>query len=177
MFHLSDLVRMYENFALEDPQIKDFIEKIKGFVEQQSHMPLHYFQVNEQEGYCVLVFDTEQNGKSFDVLVKDLNTGMMMPVLILNSLDEIAFDYGTQGFYYTQVDATGRGKKVFRHQLGSLQQQDLLIYEEVGQDFEVQVLNTLSHDYILIDIHSTFKPHTNEIWLRKCGEKSKFKLI
>ena len=122
MFHLSDLVRMYENFALEDPQIKDFIEKIKGFVEQQSHMPFHYFQINEQEGYCVIVFDTEQNGKSFDVVVKDLNTGMMMPVLILNSLDEIAFDYGTQGFYYTQVDATGRGKKVFRHQLGSLQQ-------------------------------------------------------
>ena len=102
---------------------------------------------------------------------------MMMPVLILNSLDEIAFDYGTQGFYYAQVDPNGRGKRVFRHQLGTVQQQDQLIYEEVGQDFEVHVQNTLSNEYILIDIRSTFKPRTNEIWLRKCGEKSKFKLI
>jgi len=62
--------------------------------------------------------DTEQNGKSFDILVKDLSIGKLMPVLILNAQDEVAFDR-QQGFYYVQVDASGRGKRVFRHQLGS----------------------------------------------------------
>ena len=37
-----------------------------------------------------------------------------MPVLLLNALDEVAFDQN-QGFYYTQVDADGKGKTVYRH--------------------------------------------------------------
>jgi len=39
-----------------------------------------------------MIFDTEQNGKSFDIVVKDLNSGKLLPVLILNALDEVAFD-------------------------------------------------------------------------------------
>lgn len=65
-----------------------------------SHQPLHNFQISEQDNYCVMVFDTEQNGKSFDIVVKDLNSGQLLPVLILNALDEVAFDKH-QGFYYT----------------------------------------------------------------------------
>lgn len=38
------------------------------------------------------MFDTEQNGKSFDILVKDLRQNKLMPVLILNAMDEVAFD-------------------------------------------------------------------------------------
>ena len=62
----------------------------------------------------MLIFDTEQNGKSFDIIVKDLNSDMVMPLLILNAKDEVAFDQ-QQGIYYSQVDADGAGKKVFRH--------------------------------------------------------------
>ena len=51
--------------------------------------------------------------------MKDLRANKLMPVLILNAQDEIAFDKH-EGFYYTQVDPDGMGKKVFRHQLGSL---------------------------------------------------------
>lgn len=38
------------------------------------------------------MFDTEQNGKSFDIFVKDLTTEKIMPILILNAKDEVAFD-------------------------------------------------------------------------------------
>ena len=37
-----------------------------------------------------------------------------MPILILNAKDEVAFDQ-VQGFYYTQVNAEGIGKRIFRH--------------------------------------------------------------
>ena len=47
-----------------------------------------------------MIFDTEQNGKSFDIIVKDLNSNQLMPVLILNAQDEVAFD-DHQGIYYT----------------------------------------------------------------------------
>lgn len=36
LFSLSDLVEFYDNFALRDERIKEFVEKIKSFVEQNS---------------------------------------------------------------------------------------------------------------------------------------------
>jgi len=43
VFSLEDLVAYYRDFALSDERIKDFVERIKGFIELQSHTPLHYF--------------------------------------------------------------------------------------------------------------------------------------
>ena len=62
----------------------------------------------------MLIFDTEQNGKSFDIVIKDLSINKLMPVLIVNATDEVAFDKH-QGFYYCQVDPDGKGKSVYRH--------------------------------------------------------------
>jgi hypothetical protein len=45
-----------------------------------------------KDNLAVMAFDTEQNGKSFDLVVKDLNSGRMMPILILNAMDSVAFD-------------------------------------------------------------------------------------
>ena len=42
-----------------------------------------------------------------------------MPVLLLNCLDEVAFDQNG-GIFYTQVDPDGNGKKIFRHQIGTI---------------------------------------------------------
>lgn len=72
--------------------------------------------------------------------MKDLSIDKLMPVLILNSHDgEVAFDK-FNGFYYTQtstMDGGSRGAKVFRHQLGTLHSEDVLIYEEKNPDFTV----------------------------------------
>lgn len=76
---------------------------------------LYSFQINELEDsefgtarIAVLAFDTEQNGHSYDLLVKDLEQDILLPVLILNTDGEVAFDK-LAGFYYTQVDGVGRG--------------------------------------------------------------------
>jgi protease II len=69
---------------------------------------------------AVIVVDTEQSGTAFDIIVKDLDQNVLMPVLILNSDGQVAFDQ-LAGFYYTQVNAEGRGCRVFRHQVGSTQ--------------------------------------------------------
>lgn len=76
------------------------------------------------------------------------------------------------------MDADGKGKRVFRHQLGSLQDQDVLIYEETNPDFSVSVSNTLSGNFVKVNIQSTFKPRTNEVWLRNADNKAeKFWLV
>jgi protease II len=96
---------------------------------------------------AVLAFDTEGAGKSFDLIVKDLDQNEVMPVLILNTDAQVAFDRFA-GFYYTQVDAEGRSCSVFRHQVGSSHEHDTLIYKEVNPEFSVQVENTLSKEFV-----------------------------
>ena len=41
---------------------------------------------------AVIVVDTEQSGTAFDIIVKDLDQNALMPVLILNSDGQVAFD-------------------------------------------------------------------------------------
>ena len=72
--------------------------------------------LDNEYGQCdlaVVIFDTEQNGKSFDIVIKDLATSKL-GCLLLNSDGVVAFDH-LAGVYYTQVDAEGRGSRVFRH--------------------------------------------------------------
>lgn len=109
--------------------------------------------------------------------MKDLTINRLMPVLILNTDGEVAFDKFS-GFYYTQLSEDGRGSKVFRHQLGTLHSDDTLIYEEKNTDFSVSLSNTLSGDYIQIVIRSQFQPTTNEVWLKHAGkDNEKFWLV
>ena len=107
---------MYESYAHYDPRIKDFIEKVTEMVRVgDADTLLHSFQINElvdtefgTARIAVLALDTEQNGHSYDLLVKDLEQDVLLPVLILNTDGEVAFDK-LAGFYYTQVDSAGRG--------------------------------------------------------------------
>lgn len=103
---------------------------------------------------------------------------MLLPILILNTDGQVAFD-NLAGIYYTQVDAQGRGSRVFRHQVGQPHETDLLVYDESRtQDFAVSVENTLSKKFLQINIRSTFEPSCNEVWLRGVGDfESKFWLV
>lgn len=183
VFSIDDLKLFYADFATKDPRIKEFVERITDFVVTQDHMPLHYFQINEEQKFAVLSFDTDMpyedkgnKNKSLDLIVKDLTINRLFPVLILNSDGDIAFDR-FNGFYYTQVEGS-RGTRVFRHQLGTLHSHDQLIYEEKNPDFSVSVENTLSSDYIMIKIRSLYKPTTNEVWLKHAGKDAdKFWLV
>ena len=100
VFSLNDIVTWYQQNSLQNETIKDFVEKVKNFVELQEHDPFHFFQINTIDNYCVIIFDTERNGKAYDIMIKDLETGQLMPTLIVNALDEVAFD-GDLGIYYT----------------------------------------------------------------------------
>ena len=147
VFSIADLKQYYADFAQRDARIKDFVERVTDFVVTQEYQPLHSFQISEEQKFAVLSFDTEEvfgqaeGRQSFDLLVKDLSIDRLMPVLILNTDGQVAFDR-LQGFFYTQVAPDGRGHKVFRHQLGTLHQEDVLIYEEKNPDFAVSGRDT-----------------------------------
>ncbi|CDW77077.1 oligopeptidase b [Stylonychia lemnae] len=170
LFEVQDLTLLYKEFALRDENIKTFIENITEMLQTQSHQPLYHFQISDEQDLALMAFDTEMNQKSLDLVIKDLKINRLLPVLIKNTDGQYAFDK-SNGIYYTQVDAFGRGVKVYRHQVGTLNSFDKLVYEETNPDFFVNVENTLSGDFIMINIQSNFSPKTNEIWIKNAHQR------
>lgn len=191
---MRDLQRLYESHAELDPRLKEFVERVTEMVRVgESQSLLYSFQtcemVDSEFGsarIAVLAFDTENNGHSYDLLVKDLEQDRLLPVLILNTDGEVAFDK-LAGFYYTQVDGVGRGSQVFRHQVGTPHEHDVLIYDESGNpDYSVSVSTSLSKELILLNVKTVFEPYSNEIWIRNAnydleqpqlGKRNKFWLL
>lgn len=109
VFKLSDLTPYYDHFALRNEAIKDFVEKISELAAVQTYDPIHYFNINKTENYAAIIFDTQRDGKNFDIIVKDVLLDRLMPMIILNSTGSVAFDQ-LNGFYYVLRDLNGRGK-------------------------------------------------------------------
>jgi len=61
---------------------------------------LYSFQIDDEQGIAAIMLDSEMNGKSIDIIIKDLKINKMMPVLLTNTNGEVAFDKSS-GIYYT----------------------------------------------------------------------------
>jgi len=66
VFSLTDLANLYETFAVHDPRIKQFVEKIVEQVQTSDHEPFQNFQLHEivdsefgSARLAVIAFDTE----------------------------------------------------------------------------------------------------------------------
>ena len=92
----------------------------------------------------------------YTIKVKDLATGEMYPDQIngVNSYTTWAADSKTM-FYTGKDSQTLRSDKIFRHELGSEQDKDVLVYEETDETFSTFVYPSKSRDYIMIGSSST----------------------
>ena len=76
-------------------------------------------------------------------------------------------------FFYTMLDEAKRPYKVFRHTLGV--KEDALVYHEPDERFTVELSNTRSRAYILINIDSSL---TSEVrYLHKDQPDGEFRVL
>jgi hypothetical protein len=111
VFKIKDLVDLYDQYALRVSQIKEFVEKISDISVVANRYPIYWVGVQSKGRYVALVFDTDGNGKGYDIVVKDMKKGKMEPIVVCGTNGEVAFDR-LDGFYYVLKDMNGRGKKL-----------------------------------------------------------------
>jgi len=58
-------------------------------------------------------------------------------------------------FFYIRKDETLRAYQIFRHKIGTKQEEDVLIFHEEDETFDVNVFKTKSLEYIFIASSST----------------------
>ncbi|RYE11220.1 MAG: S9 family peptidase [Hyphomicrobiales bacterium] len=103
-----------------------------------------------------------QGSEYYTIHIRDLATGKDTGEVITEAGDGGVWAPDGRSLYYTELDDSHRPFRVRQHILGTQQTADRIIYEESDPGFFVGVGETLSRDFIVIDVHDH---QTSEVWL------------
>jgi oligopeptidase B len=111
----------------------------------------------------LLAYSTDFVGdERFTLRVKDLVTGETAADEIPNTFYGPAWSLDGSALFYTTVDDAWRPYRVWRHMVGTLAAEDVIVYEEPDEKFRVGVGLTRSERYLCISVASSV---TSEVWL------------
>ncbi len=86
---------------------------------------------------------------------KDLETGEILQDQIPNTTGKAVWANDNEHVFYIRKDESLRAFQVFMHQLGTDSSQDVLVFHEADDTFDVNVFKTKSLEYIFIASSST----------------------
>lgn len=103
----------------------------------------------------LLAFGTDYAGDEvYTLVVKDLKTGQMLKDQVPGTYYSIAWGNDNKTIFYTVVDSAKRPYKVLRHTLGSDPKDDVLVFHEPDERFNVQIAKSRDDRYIFVQIGS-----------------------
>lgn len=91
----------------------------------------------------------------YKIQFKSLETGEMLADVLENTTGGVTWAADNKTMFYSLKDETLRSYKIFRHVLGTSQDEDVLIYHEEDATFNTFVYRTKSKKFIVIGSGST----------------------
>ncbi len=140
---------------------------VNGLAKGKDFFQLANWSISPDESLMAYAEDT--NGRrQYTIKFKDLSTNTTSEYSILNTSGSMGWSAdGNFLFYVLRDEETLLPYKVMRHEVGTSQDQDDVVYEEKDATFYTSVGNTRSMDYIEINISSTT---SSEVRLLKANE-------
>ena len=92
----------------------------------------------------------------YEVRIKDLTTGEFYPDVLTNTSGQVVWANDNQTLFYVKKNATTLLPfQVYRHQLGTSQQEDVLVYQENDAEYYTSIYKTRSEKFIAIGNYAT----------------------
>ncbi|RUS96164.1 oligopeptidase B [Dulcicalothrix desertica PCC 7102] len=121
--------------------------------EGQEYFNVGVFQISPN--HEILAYAVDNNGSErYTIYFLDLKTFKLYPETISDTYYSFAWANDNQTVFYTKVDEANRPFKLFRHQLGKPQEEDVLIYHEPDDSYFLSVGKTRSEAYIVMSLGS-----------------------
>ena len=99
----------------------------------------------------LLAYAVDDNGSErFEVRVKDLETGELLPDLIPGVLSDLVWTSDSKGFLYGLANEMWRTDNARWHRLGDPIEQDVELYKEADEGWRVSVGETQSRRFLII---------------------------
>ncbi len=151
----------------------DEVEEIWNGDKEKSKLKTEYFGVGDLEvsyNDKFLAYSLDLKGSEyFTIYVRDIKTGKLVTEKIENTSGSINFSLDDQYIFYSKLDENHRPRSIFRHQIGSSSNEDLLIFEEKTKAFTVSIGISSDEKYYFINSsdHNTSEKYYFNIDERK----------
>ncbi len=124
------------------------------------YLALGVFKVSPN--HQLLAYSLDTNGsEAYNLYFKDLESGKLFKDEIPNTYYSVEWANDNQTLFYTVLDEAKRPYQLYRHKLGTDSKDDLLIYHEKDQAYELYLSKTKSKKYLLMNLESET---TTEVW-------------
>ena len=91
----------------------------------------------------------------YTIHIQNLKTKEKLEEKLENTTGRIVWANDNEHFFYIQKNEHLRAYKIYRHRLGTSQEEDILVFHEEDEAFDVSVFKTKSLEYIFIASSST----------------------
>ena len=151
----------------------DEVEEIWNGDKEKSKLKTEYFGVGDLEvsyNDKFLAYSLDLKGSEyFTIYVRDIKTGKLVAEKIEDTSGSINFSLDDQYIFYSKLDENHRPRSIFRHQIGSSVNEDLLIFEEKTKAFTVSIGISSDEKYYFINSsdHNTSEKYYFGIYEKK----------
>lgn len=135
---------------------------LDGDVEAAGKSYFKFGGASHSDDHSCLAWAFDDKGSEYyTVFFRDVATGKDSKIRLEDTSGGGVFSEDGRYFFYVLQDENHRPSKLFRHEVGTTQDKDVLIHEEKDAGFFMGVGRTQSGNTILIDIHDH---ETSEVW-------------
>jgi oligopeptidase B len=124
-----------------------------------------YFRIGSLEvspDHGLLAYTVDVSGsEEFTLFIRDLQSGTLLPETILQTSNSPTWANDSRTLFYCSLDGSRRPYRLYRHEVGTSQQDDVLVYIEPDASFYMEISRTRSGDFLFSTSPAT--PHP------KCG--------
>ncbi|MGB2129395.1 MAG: S9 family peptidase [Flavicella sp.] len=139
--------------SLEAPE--EILFDVNEMAEGYEYFTLGGLNISPDNSKAIYGVDTVSR-RQYTLYVKDLLTGETYKDTIKNTTGGGVWANDNRTFFYTKKDAeTLRSNQIYRHRLGTDASEDVLVFEEKDETFNVYVTKSKSNDYLVIGSYST----------------------
>ncbi|MDF7777628.1 S9 family peptidase [Sphingomonas sp. AOB5] len=127
----------------------------------KEYFSLGAFSASDDGRWLAYAYD-DNGSERFEVRIKDLETGELLPDVIPGVLSELVWTADSKGFLYALVNDNWRTDRIRWHKLGEPVEQDVELYFESDEGFRVGVGETQSRKWLIV---SSGDHVTSEVYL------------
>ncbi len=148
------------------------IEEVWNGDKEKAKLGVEYFgvgdlEVSHNDKYLAYSLDTK-GSEYFSIFIRDINSNKTITKEIRDTSGSIIFSLDDKYIFYSKLDKNHRARKIYRHEIGNLTNEDDLIFEEKSEAFTVSISLSSDEKYYFI---STSDHNTSEQYYFKSDEK------
>ena len=146
-------------------------EEIWNGDKEKEKLNVEYFgigdlEVSHNDRYLAYSLDIK-GSEYYTIYVREIKTNKIVTKKIIDTSGSITFSLDDKYIFYSKLDENHRARKIFRHEIGNLKDEDDLIFNEKSEAFTVSINLSSDEKYYFI---SSSDHNTSEQYYFKVNE-------